>query len=274
MSSTLGCLILFSFAAAQDAPKAQLTARELFYTAVQTPAVQAAPQKKKKKPEVAENKTVAPPVQHSDGALPGGGRMIQASTAPAPASGTALGLKYTLLKLVGGEMSPVAPDTVFRAGDRIQFSVETNGPGYLYIISQGSSGMWKPMFPSTEVDGGSNHVEGFHSYTMPPKSRFYFDEQTGAEKLFIVFSREPQEDLEKVIYSLQGKAKPESRQVLRASIDDATVGRMRTAYARDLIIERVDESTPGEKKEKAVYVVNPTGSQDSSLVADLQLVHK
>jgi len=57
------------------------------------------------------------------------------------------------------------------SGDRIQFSVETNGPGYLYIVSQGSSGTWKPMFPSPEVEKGDNRVEGFHTYTMPPGSR-------------------------------------------------------------------------------------------------------
>ena len=49
---------------------------------------------------------------------------------------------------------------------------------------------------------------------------------------------------------------------------------MRNAYGRDLIIEKVDPSTPGDKKETAVYVVNPTGSADSHLVADLHLVHQ
>lgn len=207
------------------------------------------------------------------------------TSAPAPTSGTALGLKYTLLKLSGGQMEEVPTDTVFHAGDRIQFKVETNGPGYLYIISQGSSGTWKPMFPSPDVDGGNNHVEGFHTYVMPPKSRFYFDEQAGTEKLFLIFTRDKEADLENMIFSLQGsKPKPVSApapvpqappQVLRASIDDQTVGRLRTTYARDLIIEAVDPTTPGgEKKESAVYVVNPTGSSDSKLVADLLLVHK
>jgi hypothetical protein len=72
--------------------------------------------------------------------------------------------------------------------------------------------------------------------------------------------------------------------VLRASIDDSTVGRLHEAYARDLVIERVgDDAHPNPQEnatrqnatqEKAVYVVNATGSPDSALVADLHLVHQ
>ena len=52
---------------------------------------------------------------------------------------------------------------------------------------------------------------------------------------------------------------------------------MRKTYARDLIIEKVDENTPADRsdrKEKAVYVVNPTGSSASRVVADVRLAHK
>ena len=101
-----------------------------------------------------------------------------ALTSPAPS--VPLGLKYTILK--GSTQVPV--DTVFHAGDRIQLSVETN----------------------SEVEDGNNRVEGFHSYVLPPKSRLIFDEQTGTEKLFVVFSREPEPNLEKLIYSLKDVA--------------------------------------------------------------------
>jgi Domain of unknown function (DUF4384) len=287
-------------AAAQDQPKTQFTARELFYFAppAATAAKPPAPKSTATRPKPAQVDSTNPPAPGpapspgaprpaQGGELPGGGRIITATaTAPAPTAGTPLGLKYAVLKLVNGEMTEVAPDTVFHAGDRIRFNVETNGPGYLYIVSQGSSGTWKPMFPSSEVDDGGNRVEGFRSYTMPPKTRLYFDEQAGEEKVFIVFSREPELDLERIVYSLQGnKAKPVSQpaapqpaqsQVLIASaaIDNSTVGRLRDSYARDLIVEKITEDTPGDRKEKAVYVVNPTGSGDSRVVADLTLVHK
>ena len=289
----------------QEAPKPQLTARELFYSAASepAPAAKAPPKTAAKAPP---NKATSAPAQTATGVqppprvmtpphvvlgrLPLDGSVIPAvATAPAPSTGTALGLKYTILRRSGSDMVEVPPDTVFHAGDRIQFSVQTNGSGYLYIVSQGSSGTWKPMFPSTEVEDGNNRVDGWHSYTMPPKSRMVFDEQTGVEKIFIVFSRDPETDLENMIYSLQGNQPhpaaqpqdaPKPKQMVKVAsltIDDSTVGRLRATYSRDLIIERVDEKTPADKSDKrenAVYVVNPSGGSEARVVADLKLVHQ
>lgn len=301
-------------AAAQDAPKQQFTARELFYKAEAAPAT--SPAKPVAKPPqksttiVATRQPATPPTTNAQTkpipSVPmskppvstspdGEARIIQASnhptTAPEPASGPALGLKYTILKWTGNENVEVAPDTAFHAGDRIQVSVQTNGPGYLYIVNQGSSGTWKPMFPSPEIADGDNRVDGWHAYSMPPKSRMVFDEQVGTEKLFIIFSRQPEPEFENLIYSLQGGSKPTPAKpisqpetapkpqkqmliVANLNIQDSAIDRMRQTYSRDLIIEKVDENTPGDRKEKAVYVVNPTGSSASRVVADLKLAHK
>ena len=298
-------IALVSIAGAQE-QKPKLTARELFYSAVQAakPApAQArakAPAKQSPAAEVASaGKNSAPPAIASAppaGPDRDGGRVIPAALATSTPAGIPLGLKYAILK----GTSEVPVDTVFHAGDRIQIRVETNSAGYLYVISRGSSGTWKPLFPSPEVEDGNNRVDGFHSYDLPPKSRLIFDEQTGSEKVFVVFSREPEPNLEKLIYSLQGvapasapkpaapkptapnNAEPVQGKTLYAladtRIDDMTVGILRNAYSRDLVIENVDESTvssgPAPKKETAVYVVNPSGSRDSRLVADLALVHR
>jgi hypothetical protein len=313
-----GCIL----AVAQDS-KPKFTARELFYSAATEPAP-AAKETPPPTPTKATAKTVAkapakkattapaqaastnpppahvPPATHVDaghGSVDAPGTVTAPiipaayvpSSAPAPDTGTPLGLKYTILEKVGDQMVEVPRDTVFHAGDRIQFDVQTNGPGYLYIINQGSSGTWKPMFPSPELEDGNNKVDGWHSYTMPPKARWYFDTQTGVEKVFIVFSRNPEPDLENMIYSLQGgevhpaaqqqpKAQPKQLvNVASLNINDTMVGRLRTTYSRDLIVEPVDDKTPADKsgkKENAVYVVNPTGSSDSRVVADFTLVHQ
>ena len=159
-------------------------------------------------------------------------------------------------------------DTVFHAGDKIRFNVEANTAGYLYIINQGSSGTWKPMFPSPDIEDGNNHIEGWRPYTMPPKSRLAFDSTVGTENLFIVFSLKPEDDLESMIYSLQGKKAPAAAAtpeppvhsskelIMAANISNSAVDRLRNAYSRDLIIEKVDPNTAGDKKETAVYVVN------------------
>ncbi|HEV3200377.1 MAG TPA: DUF4384 domain-containing protein [Bryobacteraceae bacterium] len=325
-------------AAAQDAPK-QFTARELFYSAgdetaskpatrpvakPSQPSATAATAPSKRAPATQVANTGAKPpampepvakpsatvtatrVQTAMATAPDGSPIIRATdsrpaTAPAPANGPALGLKITLLKRSGGDDLEIAPDTVFHAGDKIRFSVQTNGPGYLYIVNQGSSGTWKPVFPSPEIADGDNHVDGWHAYVMPPKRTLVFDEQTGTEKIFIVFSRDPEPEFEKMIYSLPGakgeatmatpatpaksvpppQAAPrQSKEMLvmaKLNVPDSAVDKFRQTYSRDLIIERVDETTPtgpGEKKEKAVYVVNPTGSSDPRVVADLALVHQ
>lgn len=286
-------------ATAQDKPqKKQLTARELFYAAVQTPAAapktepakvtpkQARPQRTPKPVEVARSDD-QPAASKNSPSLPDssqpGHSTVPARTGSPDSAGSALGLRYTILKVSGGSTIEVAPDTVFRAGDRIQLKIEANNAGYLYIINQGSSGTWKPIFPSPEVENGNNKVESLHAYTLPSEEhRMVFDETAGSEKLFVILSRQPEPDLEKMIYSLQGKPtaeKPDepvksSKQMIMASIDNDTVGRMRNAYARDLVIEKVTPSTPGDKKETAVYVVNPSGSSSSRVVADLSLVHQ
>ena len=295
-------------ASAQEASKARLTARELFYQAAQSPAATppkqaqpAAPRpaKKSEAPESARSKKAESaeaarspnkidPAGNPPQPLPAAAVVIPASAnSGKAAAGQPLGLRYSILKKTGDRAIEVPTDTVFHAGDRIQIKIEPNLAGYLYIISQGSSGTWKPIFPSSEVADGNNRIESMVAYTMPPKSNIVFDEQTGTEKLFIVFSREPEPNLERMVYSLQETgptATPKKdapaapKQLMLAAnvnIDDKTVGNLRTVYARDLIIEKVDENTPGDKqKETAVYVVNPSGSMDSRVVADLRLVHQ
>lgn len=225
---------------------------------------------------------------------PDGTKVIKVAmfTAPAPESGTPLGLKYTVLRKSGDEMVEVPTSTIFHAGDRLQLSVQTNSPGYLYIVAKGPSGTWRPMFPSPEVADGDNHVDGWSARVLPPKSRMVLDEQVGTERIFIVFSRTPEAGLENMIYSLQdGKAKPAADQspekppakkyLMTAGVDipDTAVGQLKETYTRDLIIEKVDDKTPtdkslADKQECAVYVVNPSGSADSRVVAELELVHQ
>jgi hypothetical protein len=195
-------------------------------------------------------------------------------------------LRYTVQRYTpGGPITDVPSDTVFHSGDHIRFSVETNTPGYLFVVNRGSSGAWKLMFPSPEIADGNNRVEPMRQYAMPPGQGmfFTFDSNAGAENAFIVFSRKPGADLEGLMYSLQGKknaAAPEapvqsSKELIQSvNISNSTIDRMRAAYSRDLIIEKVDPTTPGDQKETAVYVVNPTGSADSRVVADINLVHQ
>ena len=294
--------VLVGSAAAQNSPQApeQLSARDMFYhpvreeTASATPPPKPAPPKKGKSgakappPQVAttspDQTPARPPVSTTPPSTPADeGRIIRAS-APAPTVGPALGIRYTILE----KRTEVPADTVFHTGDKIQLRVEANQAAWLYIISRGSSGTWKVLVPSADVPQG-NHVEGLRPFIFPsPDQGFVFTDPKGAEKLFIIVSREPVADVQDQIYGLQGKPKPVAQPqapppnqpaIIQARLDipDDKISLMRQMYSRDLIIEKVDPDTTGDKeqrKEFAVYVVNPTGSPNSRLVADISLEHQ
>jgi len=182
-----------------------------------------------------------------------------------------LGLRYAVLKRdAGGQYNEVDPETSFRSGDRIRLHVDANTTGYLYVVMQGSSGTWKLLFPSAEVAGGSNLVRKGESRQIPSgdKGQFVFDEQAGNEKLFIVLTRQPEPDLDKLIYSMGGTPGAKDRSlVAQASVSDNVVSKLRT-QSRDLVFEKVDSS------ENAAYVVNPSTAPDARLVVDVALKHK
>jgi hypothetical protein len=260
----------------------KLTARQMYYGEQDEPP--AKPAVKPSKP-----KSAKPGAKANEQATTGKPAAAPESTV-VKASYTAkpLGLRYTLWKRNGDQKAAVSPDTAFHSGDRIQVGVEVNDAGYLYILSQGTSGAWTTLFPSAQVEDGNNRVESGHLYTVPPGHVITFTGETGEEKLFVIFSRQPEPDMERLIYSLQGSQKaatPEpgknesEHKVLVATagpVDDALVERMRQVYARDLIVEAdtADEPQPGAKATKAMYVVNPKGASDSRVVASIALMHR
>ena len=291
---------------AQEVSKKQLTARELFYAAAQKPAKPVEEPKPAPRTDIAKAAPKAParpahttpkpvevaradtrPNTQSQPPSQAGVQIIPtaARTAPMPANGQPpLGLRINVMRYNSdGSTTDVASDTVFHSGDRIRLSVEPNARGYLYVVSQGTSGTWKPMFPSPEIEGGDNRVDAMRSCVIPPGNHvFTFDATAGQESLFVVFSRQPVADFENLIYSLEGERKASEPEPVRsdktlimaANIGDPTIGRLRNAYSRDLIIEAVNPGTTGGKQETAVYVVNPSGSEDSRVVADIKLVHQ
>jgi hypothetical protein len=287
--SILGVSVLFAQASTQE-PASQLSARDLFYAATpkaaqKAPGAAAKQTTMKKTPATVEPAPAASSVRDApQPASSGGAQLIRTSY-----TGKPLGLRYSILRNNGGdEYREVAPDTVFHSGDRIRVAVEVNDPGYLYIAIKGASGTWKILFPTADVAGGNNRVESGQQYTIPSApGRFAFDQQPGEEQLFIVLTRKPEPDLEHLIYSLgspgaspagtphEPAEQPKLLSAQASPLGDPLVGRLRSeVYSRDLVFEKVDESTPGEKKENAVYVLNRTGSPDSRLVADFALKHQ
>jgi hypothetical protein len=259
------CILMISaFAFAATAQTLELTPRELYY-----------------KPKIAVNP------QHRTPKGNEGRGGAQANSGPAVRTRedgtkvvrvndneTRLGLKYVILSVPGGKELPAS--TVFHTGEHIQVRVEANSPGYLYIATEGASGKWDVLFPSAKV-ARSNRVEAFQAVTLPsPNDQITFYEPPGAEKLFIVLSRDPIPDLKSLTDSLQKGAQPATHQA--AVIDDGQIQQLRASVRpRDLIIEPVTPTSRADssgKTESATYVVSAPGTQDSRVVADIHLSHK
>ena len=214
------------------------------------------------------------------------------ATSPQP-----FGLRYTLLQQRSGEdYGEVFPETVFHSGDKVKISVMANQPGYLYIIEQGSSGSWLPLFPAQNAAPESNRVAAGNVYLVPSSTdeSFQFNQQAGKERLFILLSREPIADLDQVIFGLQHKTSipaspaPASAapahdtsaipDTLRADnrITDQLVERLQS---RDLTLvkETSQQETKGaEFGEKAIYVVSKGSGKNaaSRVFSDLVLDHE
>jgi uncharacterized protein DUF4384 len=259
MKHILALTILAASMGMLQAQEPNLKARELFYTPPPDAAKPAAPAPKAPEAKAA-TKTVAKSTTKS------GTHTLSASVP--------LGLRYAVLKRdANGQYNEVDPDTSFGSGDRIRLKVDANTSGYLYVVMRGSSGTWKLLFPSAEVAGGSNHVSKGESRQIPSGERgqFVFDEQAGNEKLFIVLTRQPEPDLDKLIYSMGGTVSKDGTRslVAQASLGDDVVSKLRAQVnSRDLVFEKVDST------ENAAYVVNPSNAPDARLVVDIALKHK
>ena len=202
-----------------------------------------------------------------------------------------LGVRLSVSK--NGQDAELPPDTTFRPGDRVRFNIQVSDAGYLYIVNRGSSGIWTPLYPLPGQPEASNAVEPGKTYYVPSRDRnFIVSDPPGEEKLFIVLSREPGLDPQTLALEMSqrdsGKSAQSSREApARAAkqqtptivsqnvspITDDTVNEMRKFYARDLIIETVDDQTSGSVKENAVYAVNPSNTDDARVVLDAEIKH-
>jgi len=201
-----------------------------------------------------------------------------------------LGLRCSLmLRNASNDYSEVTPGSVFHSGDHIRLSVLANEPGYLYVIQQGSTGSWSPVFPPASAAPDANKILAGQPQVMPSGPRaFAFDQNPGDEKLYVILSRTPIADIDRVIDNLRtGKpAQPEqpaiggdSGAMVEAAnkIPDEFV---KGLASRDLTLvdeQKVDESSkPDVQGEKAIYVVSKSAAPDSNsqVVLSLELRHE
>src|ERR1700758_844172 len=112
-------------------------------------------------------------------------------------SENSLGLRCSvLLRGADNEYAEVTPGTVFHSGDHIRLSFLANEPGYFYVIQQGSSGAWSPIYPPRNASPDSTRIEAGKLQIVPAGAHsFQFDQQPGVEKLYVILSRTPIDDI-------------------------------------------------------------------------------
>jgi len=114
-----------------------------------------------------------------------------------------LGLGLTLFSRDSNGLAVrVDPDRVFRKGDRVRILLETNTDGYLYIFNRTNDGPPVMIYPDAEIDEGGNYLQAHVPFEIPAPDAsderlrwFAFDDNTGTEKVFFVFTREPLKDV-------------------------------------------------------------------------------
>jgi len=118
---------------------------------------------------------------------------------PRRASSQRLGLGVTLfMRNSSGLAVRTDPSRTFRKGDHVRVLLETNADGYLYVFNTTDDGQPIMIYPDAELDEAGNYIQGHVPWEIPSSTAaeerlrwFTFDQTSGAEKLYFVFTREP-----------------------------------------------------------------------------------
>jgi hypothetical protein len=199
-----------------------------------------------------------------------------------------LGLRCSLLlRGLDNRYIEVSSNSIFQSGDHIRLGLLANEPGYIYVIQQGSTGAWSPVFPPPGSAPAANKIEAGELHMVPDGTHaFAFDKTLGDEKIYVILSRTPIGDIDHAIRGLQSDRKiqppptPDSANDVRVAERNIPNAFVQQLVSRDLTL--VDEQTVNESNndtnagEKATYVVSKANAPDSSseVVLRLDLRHQ
>ena len=115
------------------------------------------------------------------------------SSTPTPASAAQPALRISLqMRQPDGKVQPIASDHVFAIGDMVQFRLESEFDGFLYVVDQGSSGRFTTVFPTSQA-GADNRVHRGQSFSIPADgdSWYAISGPSGFDVLYFLLSPEP-----------------------------------------------------------------------------------
>ena len=99
------------------------------------------------------------------------------------------GAKLTLILNRKGKISSVPFKTVFQSGDKVAFKFATNFAAFVAVMTKGSSGKRKLLFP---YNGAKDRISAGEIFRIPTgENWFVFDDTPGREELVFVMSNKP-----------------------------------------------------------------------------------
>jgi hypothetical protein len=198
-----------------------------------------------------------------------------------------LGLRYNVLLIdpASGKATATDPDRNFRRGECLALEFESNRSGYLYVLSQGSSGKWQPLLPSPEMPEESNIVRARTRVRVPTSHCFQIEDPPGVERVFIVLSRNPEEmyDLNdairggsKVTSPAAPATSPGPVMLAMARLDREVERFASDLRGRDLRIKKIAQPEASGEMPNSVYVVNAStgGSPSDRVTTEIRIEHK
>lgn len=252
----------------------ELKARELFYRPLLPAKPEAKPYTAAEPKEPA--KPAAKPVKKSKVTKPltdtPAGRAAVETHSQVPVvdaalttTGFPLAVKYTVERMTAaGKYAAVSPDMMFHGGDNVRLKVVANDSGYLYVVEQDPHKGWEVLLPDSEIDSGNNKILGRAESVVPAGGHFKLDSGTGEHRVFLVFSRKPQQDLQSVIRAVHsGAGATDTPKVQLAALVDRF-----QLHSRDLVYEKDTD------EDRSTYVATPNGSTEALVVAFIGLKHE
>jgi hypothetical protein len=207
-----------------------------------------------------------------------------------------LGIGLTLFtRDANGLAVRVDPSHEFHRGDRVRFLMETNADGFLYIFNTTDGGAPVLIYPDPALDEGGNFIQAHVPVELPSSVAteerlrwLTFDEHAGAERLYLVFTREPlatvpiDEDLVNYCRARETNCPLRPAAELWAQIQKELAVPVQVAktqvYGRPQTVNEHDATTRGiglSKSDPEPAVIMLTASTVSNmLVTTVDLIHR
>ena len=119
-----------------------------------------------------------------------------------------------------GKSLPFSPDMVLSEGDQLRFHISTNQHGFLYIVNErprqfDRARKYNALFPETPGSTESSELGANQTRQIPAPSErpdldwFVLDEQSGTERIWIIWSKQPVPLLEGIKVWVNSESKGE-----------------------------------------------------------------